>query len=433
MKRIIEIFVFLWILIVSIPSEAVSVIRDTETEDLLLGYIRKIFKVAGLPPENAEIVILNDSSINAFVAGGQTIYVHTGLILKTKSPDELMFVLSHETGHIVGGHITRGYQALKNAQTTALISTVIGGVLAVASGSPEAGIALMAGGQMSSVGLFTKYRQTEESSADRTAVDIMKKLGYSLKGFEEVMKAIKSEDRLNNGNDDSYLRTHPLTQTRINDIERFLKNQPPLHHEEAFDLVRAKLAGFLEKPDKVRMNYSANKTTDLYATAIADYRQNDFPTAFEKLNQLIEQEPKNPYFYELKGQLFFETGKLDSSAINYQKAFELKSDSALIQLSYAQVLLEQGGEKNAIMAEKLLNKVVQKEFDSSFGWQLLSKACHRQGKTEKAEYAMIEYLRTINQLKQAQKRAKKMLDSVIKDSTIHQRLKDILEVHAEDV
>ena len=429
MKRIIVIFAFLCVLMLSISSGAVSVIRDTETEELLLGYIRKIFKAAGLPPENAEVVILNDPSINAFVAGGQTIYVHTGLILKTKTPDELMFVLSHETGHIVGGHITRGYQALKNAQTTALISTVIGGVLAVASGSPEAGIALMAGGQMSSVGLFTKYRQTEESAADRIAVDIMKKLGYSLKGFEEVMKAIKSEDRLNNTNDDTYLRTHPLTQTRVSDIERFLKNQPALHHEEAFDLVRAKLAGFLEKPDKIRMNYSGNKTSDLYATAIADYRQNNFPKAFEKINILIEREPQNPYFQELKGQLYFETGKLDQSSTYYQKAYELKPDSALIQLSYAQVLLEQGGREKAAQAENLLNKVVQKEFDSSFGWQLLSKAYHRQGKTDKAEYAMIEYLRAINQLPQAQKRAKKLLDSVPKGSVIHQRLKDILEVH----
>ena len=84
-----------------------SVIRDTETEELLLGYIRPIFKAAGLNPENAEVVIINDPSINAFVAGGQTIFIHTGLLLKANVPDEVVFVLSHETGHIVGGHIVR--------------------------------------------------------------------------------------------------------------------------------------------------------------------------------------------------------------------------------------------------------------------------------------------------------------------------------------
>ncbi|MBR6412912.1 MAG: M48 family metalloprotease [Alphaproteobacteria bacterium] len=425
---------FLWLLfvcLISAGANAISIIRDTEAEAWLTHAVRQIFGAAGLDPDNAEVVIVNDPSINAFVAGGQTIFIHTGLILKAQTPDELMFVLSHETGHIVGGHVTRGYQELKNAQTTALISTVIGGVLAVAGGRPDAGIAIMAGGQMSSVGLFTKYRQTEESSADRIAVDIMNKLGYSMKGFEGVMKSIKAEERLNRQSEYSYLRTHPMTQTRVAELERFLKSSKPVHQDLSFDLMRAKLYGFLELPEKTFKLYSGNTLPDLYARAIANYRKNDFKKAFQILDDLLLKQPDNPYFHELKGQLFFETGKLKEAAENYKKAFELKSDSGLIALSYAQVLLEIGGIANARKAEDLLHYVVQEDIDSTFGWQLLAKAYHGQKKSLNADYAMVEYFRALGTpvgLEQAKKRAQKIKDSFPKNSITYQRLQDILEV-----
>lgn len=431
MKQIGLLCALLLFILIPIRGMAFSVIRDTETEELLLGYVRPIFKAAGLNPDNAEVVIVNDPSINAFVAGGQTIFIHTGLFLKAETPDEVVFVLSHETGHIVGGHVVRGYQALQNAQTTALISTVLGGVLAVAGGRPDAGIAVMMGGQSSAMGMFTKYRQTEESSADRTAVDILNKTGYSMSGFEKIMKSIKAAERLNNSGD-GYLRSHPLTQTRIEELKRFLDNPLPLHQEPAFDLVKAKLAGFLETPDKVFLTYKGDTAADRYAQAIAYYRQNNFQKAFEKLNGLITEQPDNPYFYELKGQLFFETGHLDEAAQAYSQANALKKNAPLIQLSYAQVLLEQGGKTNAKAAEDLLKIVTQTEPDSPFGWQLLAKAYDRQGKPLEADYAMVEFDRAGGRLPQAQKRAKRIIDQFPENPLVHQRLKDILDIGKEE-
>ena len=408
-----------------------SVIRDTETEELLLGYIRQIFKAGGLDPENADVVIVNDPSINAFVAGAQTIFVHTGLILKAEAPDELVFVLSHETGHIVGGHVVRGYQAMQDAQTTALVSTVLGGVLAVVGGRPDAGIAVMMGGQTSAMGLFTKYRQTEESSADRTAVDILNKTGYSMLGFEGIMKSIKSEERLNSGFDNGYLRTHPVTQTRVNEMDRFLKKAHAVKKEEKFDLVKAKLSGFLLEPDRVFVVYSGNTISDKYAQAIAFYRQHKYREAFEKIDSLIAEQPENPYFYELKGQIYFEIGKPSLAEEFYQKAYELKQDSALIGLSYAQVLLEQENKDKALQAEKILELVVQQEPDSPFGWQLLGKAYDRQSKKNKADYAITEYYLTSGNVEQAKHRAKKILESFSDNPVLQQRLNDIIDIGAE--
>ena len=317
---------------------------------------------------------------------------------------------------------------MQNAQTTALISTVLGGVLAVVGGRPDAGIAVMKGGQTSAMGLFTKYRQTEESSADRTAVDILNKTGYSMLGFEGIMKSIKSDERLNNSSDNGYLRTHPMTQTRINDMQRFLKNAKPTQKEEKFDLVKAKLSGFLLDPETVFNTYSGNSIHDRYAQAIVFYRQHKYPEAFQKIDTLISEKPDNPYFYELKGQLFFETGKLSSAEEFYKKAYELKQEAVLIRLSYAQLLLEQGGIEKANQAEKLLQRVVQKEPESPFGWQLLAKAYDRQDKKSEADYAMTEYYLNSGRTIDAQKQAKKIISFYDENSVFYQRLKDIIDI-----
>lgn len=410
------------------PVGAVSVIRDTEAETTLRGYVRDIFQAAGLEPENATVVILNDPSVNAFVAGGQTIFIHSGLIMKAQTVDELVFVLSHETGHIVGGHIVRGYQTLQNAQTTALISTVLGGALAVVGGAPGAAIAVMMGVQASGMGVFTKYRQTEESAADRTAVDIMDKMGYSMHGFEGIMKTLTTYERLNSRDDGTYLRTHPMTQTRVHDLQRFLQHPRPLTRDEKFDLLRAKMVGFLEKPETVLRTYTGKTSADLYAQSIALYRLHRFDEAFDKLDTLIKRDSDNSYFHELKGQFLFEAGRLDAAAESYQQAYRLKSDSALTNLSYAQVLLERAHTADLPLSEKLLQAVVAKEPDTPIAWQLLAKVYDRQKRPDMVAYAMAEFSRATGDKVMAKKRAEKAITAFPDESGIRQKLQDIIDI-----
>ena len=284
MKKMI---LFLLVLLLGQRVWALSVIRDSEIENVLTGYVRQIFKTVDLPPENAEIVLINDPSINAFVAGGQTIFVHTGLITSAKSADDLVFVLSHETGHIVGGHITRGMVAMEKAQTTALISTLMGGLLAVVSGRPDAGIAVMLGSQTSAMGSFAAYRQTEESSADRVAVDVVGKLGYSMQGFTNVMQEIQAQERLNAGEFQNYMRTHPMTQDRRQNLQRFTEGARPVHQDKSFTRIKAKLIGFLWDPKQVRLKYATDSADDIYARAIADYKDHKVEKALIALEKLM--------------------------------------------------------------------------------------------------------------------------------------------------
>ncbi len=331
--RKLSILFFCFVLLFNLPVKAVSIIRDAEIEEIVTGWVKSIFNAVNLPPENAEVVLINDPSINAFVAGGQTIFVHTGLFTNATSIDDVMFVLSHETGHIVGGHITRGITAMEQAKTTTLISTILGGILAVATGRPDAGIAVMIGSQGSALGQFLAYRQTEESSADRTAVDIMKKLGYSMQGFTNIMKNLRRLERLNDESGTGYLRTHPMTQDRMRDLGRFTDKAPDVKQDLSFERIKAKLIGFMEKPADVLAYYRGERFVDKYARAIAFYQKHELDKSFKLIDQLIKQNPSDPYLYELKGQFSLEKGFIDQAIKNYEQANRLKPNQPLIEIA----------------------------------------------------------------------------------------------------
>ncbi len=431
MQKIIYIGFCLLFLLLNTTANAVSVIRDTEVESVLTSYARKIFKAAGLNPNNAQIVLVNDPSINAFVAGGQTIFVHTGLIAQAKNVDDIIFVLSHETGHIVGGHVVRGIGMYGKARTTALISTILGGLVAIA-GRPDAGMAVMMGGSTSAAGIFTAYRQTEESSADRVAVDIMKKTKYSMKGFENTIKLIQAEERLSSSDDFSYLRTHPMTRQRANALERFTTKALPVHQDIRFDLIRAKLIGFLEDPKRTLLTYQNDTSmAGNYAKAIALYRSRQFQQAQQMIDYLIAQKNDYPYFYELKGQFYLETGQLNQAIAYYQKAIDLMPNAPLMRLSLAQALLERRAAGDAEQAIPHLKYVLHEEKDTPFAWQLLGSAYEATGRQKKISYVMAEYYRTQGDLKAAKKMAKNAITQIPKGTPTYQHALDILVLPEE--
>lgn len=421
-----HLFLFLLFAFIALPAAALNVIRDAETETVLLGYMKKAFTAAGLDPENAELVIINDPNINAFVAGGQTVFVHSGLITQSKSVDDFMFVISHEIGHIVGGHVIRGQLEAQKIQKSVIISSILGGLVAVAGGRPDAAIAVIIGADTSFGGLFYAYRQTEESTADRTAVDIMQKTGYSMLGFADIMKNIMATERITNSSDNVYGRTHPLTQQRVNDMERFLQNPLPPKYDERFELVRAKLVGFMYPPKQTNLIYNDNKLPAQYARAIALYRDNKVAASLSAIDQLIADNPKNPYFHELKGQILFETGQVKPAADAYKQAVKYAPDSVLINLSYANVLIESGTPENMKLATTALHAATHIEDDIPVAWQLMARAYDAQKNAPMSAYAMAEYYMTLGQLKDAKRMAKKAMNKLDKNASYAQRAADIL-------
>lgn len=407
-------------------AQSLSIIRDAEIETKLESYMKQAFKVAHLDENKAKVVLIQDDSINAFVAGGYTIFVHTGLITHASAPDDVMFVLSHETGHIKGGHAIRGMEKYKQAQTTSLVSSLLGGALAVALGRPDAGLALMIGGQQTAANNFLSYRQTEESAADRIAVDIMNQTNYSLKGFTNIMSEIKRQERLQPERKTGYLSSHPLTQNRQADLRRFVDSSQSVKQEDAFDMMKAKLFAFLYEPKYTFNVYKGTSDADLYAQAIAFYKSHQLPKAVEKIDILISKQPNNPYLYELKGQFYFESGQIKKAIPMYQKAVELLPENALLRISLAQTLLEQEEVSHSKEVIRHLSFAVLKEPEIPLAWQLLATAYYRANEPFKADYAMAEYYFITRQSQRAEQMAERVIKNMPASSSQVKKAKEIL-------
>lgn len=399
----------------SARAQEIRLISDEETEDFLAQIIKPLFQAAGVAFNRNDIYIVEDNSLNAFVADGNRLFVHTGTIIAADSPDELAGVLAHETGHIQGGHILR--QKLKNQslQEVSLASAILAGAAAVASGRGDVAMAAMLGSQSSILTNFTRYRTEEERSADEAAISLLAKTHQSPAGMLAFMKRIAAQYRLQGMEEMPYFRTHPITQERITFFEEAVKKSdsaPNTDLQPQFERVKAKLYAYLMPATQTLRRYPAqdHSLAARYARTIAYFKQLQLAKANKELDTLLAEEPDNPYFHELKGQMYLETGKIAQAKKEYAAALKLLPKSPLLQISYAQALLEDNPSRQEVrQAVDILNQAVIKH-DSGFAWLLLSRAYGMQGETAAASYAAAEYsLRigapeiALEQLKQAQK------------------------------
>ena len=389
-----------WLILAFLPLRdalgQMSIISDEETEQYLAKVIRPIFQTAGIPFNRNKIYIVNDNSLNAFVGDGNNLFIHTGTLLKADNTDQISGVLAHETGHILGGHILR--QKIKNQsmQEASLASLVLAGAAAAASGRGDVAVAVMLGSQSSLLSNYMAYRVEEERSADDAAVKLLYKRQTSPQGLLQFMKKIQKQNALTGIAASDYFRTHPVTSERVRFLEQAVK-QSPYHQDHSLDSefqrIKAKLYGFLQEPAQTFKRYPLSDTSIAarYAQAIAYFKQLNFGKALRMIDALSAEEPDNPYFYELKAQIYMEQGNLKAAKEAYGKVLKLRPDAALLQVDWAQAALAVSpspAELKNIIA--VLNRSLQQR-PSAMGWLLLSQAYDQNGQTAYAEYAAAEY------------------------------------------
>jgi len=401
------------LLVNDVFAQEVRLISDEETEQLLAKISKPLFKAAGQPLGNREIYIVDDKSLNAFVADGNNLFINTGTIMTADTPNELAGVIAHEVGHIAGGHILRQKLKAKSMQDISLASAIAAGAAAVFTGNADVAMATMLGTQSSIITNFTQYKTTEERAADETALNLLQKTSQSPEGMLKFMKKLNTINRLQGIEETPYFRTHPLTGERISFFEQAVKNSGIKNSQSLqaeFELVKAKLKAYLQAPNVTLREYptSNNSLPAKYARAIAYFKQLKLSQAKSEIDYLQQKQPTNPYFYELKGQFFLETGDADAAKNEYLKALKYLPNSALLQISLAQAILEANPSNSDIQhAINLINKAIIKR-PTGFAWLLLARAYGLQGKDTHAYYASAEYSTRIgafevaeNQLKQA--------------------------------
>lgn len=380
------------------------IIRDAEIEGLLRLYTRPIFKAAGINPKAVKVYVLNDRRINAFVAGGQRIFVNTGLILQSKTPNDLIGVLAHETGHIAGGHLARMGVEIESANYTKIVgmllglATIAGGVASGNAEVAQAGQGIMAGSQGFAQRNFLTYARGMESSADQAALGFLKATHQSARGMINLFEKLASENIAVLADVDPYVMSHPMPMERIRNLEEEAKKSPYWDTKDPpalilrHQLVQAKLTGYIGGAQAVMQKYP---TTDQsmparYARAIAMFRRGDIQNALPIIDGLTQELPENPYFWELKAQALLENGRAAEAAVPVKKALDLLPSNGLVQLLAAQAYIDTEKPANAKEAIKLLRQAQRSEGQTAETYRLLARAYAITGDIPRAELATAE-------------------------------------------
>ncbi len=421
-------------------GESMTFIRDAEIESYLrdLGY--PIFRAAGLESNAISLLIIQDSAINAFVAGGMNIFFFTGLIEKTETPEELQAVLAHEVGHIAGGHLIQGKAAMRDASAQAILGTIAGLVAGLAAGDARVAIGAVGGAQsMAERGLF-KFSRAQESAADAAALRFLDHTGQSADGMLGFMKKLAGQDLLPLERQSEYVRTHPLSSDRVAAIEHHLNNQGsgtkklPKTLQDAHERVKAKLLGYL-RPQTALLRYTDKDTRESarYARAIALYRTNQPAKALALLDGLLRVKPNDPFYLEQKAQILFEKANVAEAAALYKRAVELRPDSALLRLAYGHALLELGNDR-VTLAEAIeqLMQARRLEERNPQAWRFLATAWGKMGKLDSINkyqgltlYALAEEAVAMGKDKDAQRYAERAIQALEKGSPYWIRAQDI--------
>jgi len=381
-------------------GQGLPIIRDTEIENLLRDYATPILRAAGLAKQNIKVVVLNDRTFNAFVMDGRHIFINAGALFDAKTPNEVIGVLAHETGHLAGGHLQRLREQLASAQTASIIALLAGIGVAVAGaragsgGGDVLGPAIMAP-QTAIQRSLLSYVRTQEDQADHAGVKFLNATHQSPRGMVDLFKRLADESLYQSRFVDPYLQTHPMPAERVATLQQIAKASPYWDKKDSpelqlrHDMMRAKLSGFLEEPGTVARRFPAtdHSLPARYARAISSYRHADLRNALAQIDGLIQAEPNNPYFYELKGQALLESGKAAESVPPLRRAVALSHGAPLIDALLGQALVATNNRAVAGEAVTLLKSAIQRDDGLPGAYVQLAMAYGRKGDLAEADLA----------------------------------------------
>src|SRR5215471_7222415 len=381
-------------------AQALPLIRDAEIEQLLRDYTRPVLHAAGLAQRNIRVVIINDRTFNAFVVDAKRIFINAGALMDAETPNQIIGVLAHETGHIAGGHLSKLRGELANAQTASILAMLLG-LGAVAASAASRGnvggnpMAAIVGPQAVIMRSLLAYQRQQEEQADRAGVNFLTQSGQSAKGMYDTFKRFADQQLFASRSIDPYVQSHPMAAERIAALAEVAranpfwdkKDSPEL--QQRHDIVRAKLFGYLDQPDTLQRRYPASNTglAARYARAISSYRHSDLRTALGQIDSLVQAQPNNPYFLELKGQALVDSGRSHDAIAPLRHAISLAPDPTLIHVLLGQALV--GANEPALIDEAISNlrKALSNDPEIADAYEHLARAYGRKGDLADADLA----------------------------------------------
>ncbi|MDJ0615077.1 MAG: M48 family metalloprotease [Rhizobiaceae bacterium] len=434
--------IFVSILLIEsiLPAEAqrrrggLPLVRDAEIEALIKDYTTPIFKAAGIHGKNVEVFLLNRNEFNAFVTGTR-MFINTGAIMQAGTPNEVIGVFAHETGHIVGGHLTRLRDSLEKAQILSVLG-LLAGVGVAAGGNTDAGAAIALGSGTAAQRNFLSYQRSEEMAADRTGVDLLNRTKQSSKGMLTTFKRLGQNPLFSTGRLDPYALSHPLPRERIGLLQTVAQESPYFNKldspvlQRRHDLARAKIAAYAGGAGLVRNLFRKNLNGEAgtYGIAISHYLQGSAKKGIALIDKLIKKDPNNPYFHEIRGEMLLRSGKASAAAKAFQTAVKLdRRNNGLIRIQLGHALIETGNKANLESAVKVLKAGVGRDKYSSRGYGLLARAYAQQGNQTLAIAATAEEKFLQGRVDEAKQFAARALPRINRGSPQWRRLQDIMD------
>jgi predicted Zn-dependent protease len=417
-------------------AQGLNLIRDTEIESTIQAYAKPIFEAAGLPPESITIRIIADNSLNAFVTAGNRMFLNTGTIMAANSSSEVIGVIAHETGHIVGGHAITFSDQIEAALTTTLLTTLLGVAAGVATGNSDLGMAVALGGQGTAQRQILAFSRGQESSADQFALKALEETYQSAGGLYNFFERISGQELLISDRQDPYIRTHPLTRSRMASIQAHIAQSPyssippNADLEEQHQRTVAKLYSFLKPQNSTLQKYPE---TDLslparYARSVAHYRRGRLDLSLPLIDGLINEHPDDPYFWELKGQMLLENGRIPEAIDAYREATRLLPFAPLILVAQAHAMVESGNPAFVKETQDALRVALQVDPTDIFAWGLSAKSYAIDNQPGMSAYAASERALLLGQFADVIRYTRKAEDVLPSGTPTWVRLQDIKTV-----
>lgn len=378
-------------------AQQISLLQDTEAERALRSYEDPFLVAAGLDPAAVKIYIVNDPSINAFAAEGQNIFVNSGLFIQLRTPNELKGVLAHETGHIAGGHLSRGTAAMQKATVPMLLS-MIAGVAAAVMGAGNVGMAMIAGGQQIAQAQFNQFSRPQEATADQMGQKYLRATHQSGEGMVHVFERMADEMARATAHPDRYATDHPADRDRVASLQSVADSSPYANvldtpeEQHQFDMIKAKTYGYLYPVNEVLTLYPPKNQSKpaRYARAMAYMRQPALKLALDEVNSLIKEEPNNPYFYEMLGQIYVQMSQPERGIGPYQKSVDILPDAPEMRVALAAAQLATERPQLAQAAVDNLKVALQQNNEDVYGWYQMAQGYSALGNQAMADLATAE-------------------------------------------
>jgi predicted Zn-dependent protease len=422
------------------PATAQSILRDAETELMFQEMTSPLAEAAGLGPRAVKVVLVNDSSINAFVIGGQAIYVHTGLIDAADDANQVQGVIAHELGHIADGHVALADRGTKPAMGIYLLSMVLG-LASMAAGAGEAGAGILAAGQQAAIGKYLAFSRVQEATADASGARYLQTAGITGKGMIGFFRKLQRQEYRYAGQIDPYMQSHPLSGDRVAHLTADLQassawgkpSDPKL--EERFRRVKAKLRGYVLPPAQTMQTYPESDTSIYarYARAYAFHKAGYPDKADAEAAALIARAPDDPYFQEIHGQILLEAGKPTEALAPLRAATEGSRSNALIATTLGHALIATEDQANYAEAIKVLRTAVARDDQNPFAWLQLGTAYERTGDAARAALATAERASMIGDSRTAAISARYALAGIPSNTSDWLRAQDIAMTAQNDL